>query len=88
MPLTGHCNCKAITITIEDPPADSNPLSSVYCHCSTCKRQSGASGTYVVVVDDDKVKIDDPKGYQKTWKDTLTDSGTPLDRQFCGNCGW
>jgi len=88
MPLTGHCNCKAITITIEDPPSGSDPLYSIYCHCTTCRRQSGASGTYVVVADEDKVKIDDPKSYQRTWKDTETDSGTPLDRQFCSNCGW
>ena len=86
MPLTGHCNCTAITVTIADPKEGKH--STMYCHCTTCKRQSGAFGTCVLIADEDQVKIEDPKGYQKTWNDDLTDSGTPLKRQFCGNCGW
>lgn len=86
MPLHGHCNCNAIKVTILDQPSGADHA-TVYCHCSTCRRQSGASGTYVIAVDEDLVKIDDPQGVQKTWKDLLTDSGTPLDRQFCGTCG-
>lgn len=26
-------------------------------------------------------------GTPKSWHDEKTDSGTPLDRYFCGNCG-
>jgi len=91
MPLIGHCNCQAITITIDDSKyttGNESSLKSVYCHCTTCKRQSGASGTFVVVANEDEVKVDDPKGLIKTWKDTLTDSGTALSRQFCSECGW
>lgn len=91
MPLTGHCNCKAVTITVDDSKyttESESSLKSIYCHCTTCKRQSGASGTFVIIADDNEVKIDDPKGAMKSWKDTLTDSGTPLDRNFCGICGW
>ncbi|KAJ9664214.1 hypothetical protein H2198_000432 [Neophaeococcomyces mojaviensis] len=90
MPLTGHCNCKAVTITVDDSKyttESESSLKSIYCHCTTCKRQSGASGTFVIIADDNEVKIDDPKGAMKSWKDTLTDSGTPLDRNFCGICG-
>jgi hypothetical protein len=88
MVLTGHCNCTAIIITIEYTSAGEPELSSIYCHCTTCKRQSAAFGTCFVIVDDEKVKIDDPQGVQRTWVDTLTDSGVKMDRQFCGVCGW
>lgn len=86
MPLTGHCNCNAITVTIQDEPSG-NPHSTVYCHCKTCRRQSGASGTYVIAADENLVSISDPNNSQKTWIDELTDSGKPLKRQFCGHCG-
>lgn len=87
MPLIGHCNCGAITVRLDDNP-DGKPHNTVYCHCMTCKRQSGASGTYVIAAIEALVTIEDSEGAQKTWNDSLTDSGTPLRRQFCGICGW
>ena len=54
MPLKGHCNCNAISVTIADQPSG-DPYTSVLCHCTTCKRQSGASGTYVLIADENLV---------------------------------
>lgn len=84
MALIGHCNCKAITVTIQDYVEGEAP--TVLCHCTTCKRQSGGFGIYVIGLDSDQVKIEDPQGVQKTWEDTLTRSGTILNRHFCGVC--
>lgn len=35
--FTGRCNCGGVTFTIEGPVLGSN-----YCHCETCRRQTGA----------------------------------------------
>jgi len=40
MPLQGSCNCGSIQVTIQDPPADKSV--SIFCHCTNCRRQSGA----------------------------------------------
>lgn len=74
-------------IKIEDQ-SDGEPWTSAYYYCLTCKRQFDAAGTYVVMADENLVKVEDPRGVQKTWVDNFTDSGTLLDRSFCGDCGW
>lgn len=79
--MQGHCNCRAITVTIPDSHAQSG---TVFCGCLNCRRQSGAVGTFLCVVDRNDVKIEgEPKGYL----DKDTDSGTELTRWFCGDCG-
>lgn len=81
--MQGHCNCEAIKVTIaDDLPAESN--NSIFCHCTNCRRQSGALGTYVMIVDDKDVTV---TGEPKDYLDMKADSGTPLHRWFCGTCG-
>ncbi|KAF2430336.1 hypothetical protein EJ08DRAFT_649646 [Tothia fuscella] len=82
MPLKGHCNCEAIKVTISDKALEES--SPTFCHCTNCRRQAGATGSYVMTLKDDAFKIEGkPKGYL----DKSTDSGTPMHRFFCGDCG-
>jgi hypothetical protein len=82
MPLAGHCNCGAIKVTILDQGLDGAHPS--FCHCTNCRRQSGATGSYVMLVDDANFKLE---GIPKDYLDMKTDSGTPMHRYFCGDCG-
>lgn len=71
--------CGAVTVKVDELPKE-----SVYCHCDNCKRQSGASGTYVTIADEGKTNVDGPV---KLYLDKKTDSGNPLERWFCEACG-
>ena len=82
MPMHGQCNCEAIKVTIQDQSDAS--AATVYCHCANCRRQSGAVGTCVFVVDEKDAKIEGPL---KDYLDKNTTSGTPMNRYFCGECG-
>lgn len=82
MPLKGHCNCGAIQVTIQDKGLEG--AAPGYCHCANCRRQSGARGSYVMLVDDNDFTVE---GKPKDYLDKETDSGTPLHRYFCGDCG-
>jgi hypothetical protein len=42
-------------------------------------------GTFVLILPEDEVSID---GDLKFYEDKKTDSGTTLNRFFCGTCGW
>ncbi|KIW02655.1 uncharacterized protein PV09_06093 [Verruconis gallopava] len=82
MPLSGHCNCGAITVTISDKGLEG--ARSGVCHCRNCRRQSGSVSSVVMLMDDNDFKVE---GSPKSYLDTKTDSGTPLHRYFCGECG-
>jgi hypothetical protein len=76
--MIGGCLCGAITYR-----CDAEPLLTAICHCRNCQRQTGTSFSIVIAV---------PKGALveggtlKTFKD-IGDSGLPVVRKFCGNCG-
>lgn len=80
--MHGQCNCEAIAVTVQDQPPESSH--STYCHCANCRNQAGASGSYVLLVNDEDVKVE---GDLKDYLDKKTTSGTPMHRWFCGNCG-
>jgi hypothetical protein len=40
------------------------------------------------MLDKTEVKVEDPKGNLKNYKDSDTKSGNTITRQFCGQCGW
>ncbi|EXJ71439.1 uncharacterized protein A1O5_05247 [Cladophialophora psammophila CBS 110553] len=82
MPLKGQCNCGAIQVSVDDDAAEKSQ--PIFCHCSNCRRQSGALGTYVSMYPDADVTI---TGSPKDYEDRSTDSGTLLHRWFCGACG-
>ena len=79
MSLEGGCNCGAIRYRI-----DGEPMAVVACHCGNCRRQSGAAYSVNLVLPEAAMTV---TGSLATAVDTDTDSGQPVRRQFCGDCG-
>ncbi|KPI42014.1 uncharacterized protein AB675_5481 [Cyphellophora attinorum] len=77
--MRGHCNCKRINITIADKPP--SELNTAVCHCRNCHRQGGS---IIMLLATDDVVIE---GEIKAYVDHDTDSGQPVTRYFCDNCG-
>lgn len=75
----GGCNCGAVRYRIEG-----RPLAVAACHCTQCRRQSGAAYSVNLVVRAKDMTVEGPL---KSWIDTDTESGAPLAREFCGSCG-
>lgn len=79
LPLRGGCNCGAVRYEIA-----ASPLAVIACHCTSCRRQSGSAFSVNLIVRADKMSIE---GDMATWLDPDTESGAPIERQFCGRCG-
>ena len=77
--LKGACICGAVRYTI-----DALPLVVAACHCTQCRRQSGAAYSVNLVVRASTMQIE---GALASWEDRNTASGVPLAREFCGVCG-
>ncbi len=78
-PITGGCNCGAVRYTLAAPP-----LAVAACHCTSCRRQSGATYSVNLVVRADTMAVE---GTLAQWADHDTESGKPVSRQFCATCG-
>jgi hypothetical protein len=78
-PLTGGCNCGHVRYALTAPP-----LAVVACHCTQCRRQSGAAYSVNLVVRQGTMRVD---GALASWTDRDTESGAPLSREHCGRCG-
>ena len=76
--LTGGCLCGRVRYTLSGEPAFSG-----LCHCRNCQRYTGSAFEPVVAYPSAGVAI---TGELKTYNDT-GDSGKPVRRRFCPNCG-
>lgn len=74
----GGCLCGKIRYS-----GNAQPVFSGICHCRNCQRTSGSAFAIVIGVPADKVSI---QGELKTYADT-GDSGKPIYRRFCPECG-
>jgi len=74
-PITrsANCNCGAVRIT-----ARGEPLRIGLCHCTTCRKESGAPFTANVIYRAEDVTV---MGSTASWK------GATDDRYFCPACG-
>ena len=77
--LAGGCNCGQLRYTLLRPP-----LAVVACHCTSCRRQSGAAFSVNLVVRAEAMSV---TGELARWTDRDTESGQPLLREFCATCG-
>jgi hypothetical protein len=75
---TGGCLCGAVRYELAK-----DPTMTAVCHCTHCQRQSGAMfSTNLVVAEADYQQQGETKVYEDRG-----DSGQPVYRHFCGNCG-
>lgn len=75
----GGCNCGNLRYEIRG-----EPQAVVVCHCLNCQRQSGAAFSVNLIVTNDQFTF---KGEPKIYADHDTESGKPVHRHFCGDCG-
>lgn len=74
----GNCNCGNVAFEIDAP------LSSVFvCHCSICRRFTGAHGVAVVVVNNDAFRWVRGEDQIAMWKKPDAD----WESWFCKTCG-
>ncbi len=76
---TGQCLCGAITYEI-----DGDFTAQGVCHCKNCQRQAGSAFSIIAGVPANNFRL--TSGTLSVYEDT-GDSGNPVNRQFCGNCG-
>ncbi len=72
---TGGCMCGAVRYE-----ATGAPLSTIHCHCTSCRKHSGAPVVTLVGYKADQVNF--TKGERKIYE-----SSKGVGRAFCGLCG-
>ena len=76
--IEGGCLCGKIRYKSE-----AEPLVTVLCNCINCQKQSGGACSVNVVLPRGSLEV---RGEMTTYVDA-GDSGSPLDRNFCAECG-
>src|SRR5215813_2146630 len=76
--ITGGCLCGRVCYTVTGEPAFSG-----LCHCRNCQRYTGSAFEALIAFPAASVSV---QGELKTYDDT-GDSGQPVHRHFCPNCG-
>jgi hypothetical protein len=80
---TGHCACGQVTYGF-----DTEPTLTANCHCTDCKRASGAEmTTWVVIPETDFTVLSGSTKSFSYGPNTETCADQALDRVFCTNCG-
>lgn len=77
--LEGGCLCGRIRYHTEQ-----TPRATIQCHCRNCQKQSGSAFSINLALKMDAVAVD--KSLLSCFQDQ-GDSGNPVFRYFCGNCG-
>jgi len=85
-PLNGSCLCGSINVTIDDPELFTKRRGHL-CHCANCRKVAGSYVAANLIIEEEKVKIEDRNGTLKEYKDYETGSGNPVGRFFCSTCG-
>ena len=76
--ITGGCLCGRVRYIVTGEPAFSG-----LCHCRNCKRYTGSAFEALIAFPAASVSV---QGELRTYDDT-GDSGQPVHRRFCPNCG-
>jgi hypothetical protein len=76
--ITGGCLCGRVRYIVTGEPAFSG-----LCHCRNCQRYTGSAFEALIAFPAASVSV---QGELKTYDDT-GDSGQPVHRHFCPNCG-
>jgi len=74
----GRCMCGKVNYSFTGAP-----LATALCHCKQCQRQTGSAFSIVTLVPAAQFALN---GETSVFTD-IGDSGRPLERHFCGECG-
>ena len=77
--IVGGCLCGRVRYRATAPA-----LFTANCHCTHCQKTSGSAFSVVLGVPRDSLVFEG--GPISTYRDT-GESGLPVDRKFCPNCG-
>ena len=78
--LKGNCNCGAVAFEFE---IDANLPGVILCHCSICRRATGANGIAVVLANKDDFRWIQGEELASSWKKPDAD----WEMWFCSTCG-
>lgn len=81
--LSGTCLCGSIKVTINDNELFTKRRGHL-CHCANCRKVAGSYVASNLLIEEEKVTIEDSKGTMKEYIDKETLSGNSLSRFFCG----
>ena len=76
----GGCQCGAVRYRTSD-----QPVRVIACHCTTCKRRTGAAYGIGVYLKDTDVEF--TRGEMNTYEFHSDESGRWLRNEFCNTCG-
>ena len=76
-PLTGRCNCGAVSYEVNGPL-----LSASDCHCTRCQRRTGAGASANARAQPGSFRITAGEDQLRAWK---PERG--WEKWFCGECG-
>ncbi|KAK1069248.1 hypothetical protein LTR74_005056 [Friedmanniomyces endolithicus] len=82
---TGACLCGKIKYLLQGKA--STPIHNTVCHCLSCQRITGSALLAASIVSKEGFSITQGEDALESHDDTKTDSGQPLARKFCGECG-
>jgi hypothetical protein len=78
--LAGHCLCGAASYEVS-----AEPVMTFICHCTDCRRQSGAPASLNVVVPRDAFELSGES--LRSHKTLSEEDGAERERFFCSECG-
>lgn len=78
VPLSGSCQCGAVTYTVS-----AEPLFTYACHCSSCQKRTGSAFSLGLVIATDALAL---KGPLTPWSRT-SEQGHTNTRYSCASCG-
>ncbi|KAK0271225.1 hypothetical protein LTR35_013540 [Friedmanniomyces endolithicus] len=82
---TGACLCGKIKYQLQGKAA--KPLHNTVCHCLSCQRITGSALLAASIASKEGFSITQGEDALKSHADTKSDSGQPLTRKFCSECG-
>jgi hypothetical protein len=74
----GGCLCGAVRYS-----GDAEPIFVAVCHCRDCQKHTGSAFAFLIEIPKTALKV---QGALKTFT-SLADSGRPILRHFCAECG-
>lgn len=78
--IDGGCLCGAVRYS-----SDVEPVAVVNCYCDTCKKNSGSTHSWNLMVPKGSVSFSGEP--LKVFEDKSGASGETFERRFCGTCG-